>query len=237
MKHVELIVSSLVISLVAGAAVSAGQIAVMQESAPWVGDFDSNVLGYIDAYTTGGTLQDYYQYGAPYAASFNGPDPLLTSQRSHLFVVDGSDGSGLFAVHDKPEDGSGGQVLLELFIYGDADGFALIQNDDPGEFVDQPDPFEIRTTHNWIPCCTDGLLLGTLDGSWSIVMHFKEIPVGIDSWAAYGSDGIVIPLEIAVGHRVKLEAVSTPCIPAPGALLLGSLGMGLVGWMRKRRTL
>ncbi len=238
MKQRKLVIFCMAVSLTVSGVATAGLIRVSQESSAGAGDFDANVLGNINTYNAGGlTLAAFYQYGTPDYASYNGQlngGPTPVSSQTSLFLVEGSDGLGAVVVHDKANDSGGGGTNVKMTLSGDT--FAPMQGDDPAEGLTLSGGGTVITAiHNWAPCCTDGFVAGTLDGSWSLTMEFNARPTGIDTWAAVDSSGSDIGLVLATGRRVRLDVAP---VPVPGAAILGFLGLATAGTrLRKRRNL
>jgi hypothetical protein len=74
----------------------AATVSVSQETSPGSGVF--NPLGTIQSFSTTGTLASFYMYSS--SQFTNTAAVTLTANQSHLFIVDASDGLGLFVVHD-----------------------------------------------------------------------------------------------------------------------------------------
>lgn len=238
-KFLILAVLTLATSMIAQQANASVLVRVSQESTIGAGDFDNKILGFIDPFGTTKTAKDFYQYNIPTADSFNGPAPTLVADQSHLFLVDADDGLSLFVVHDKPRQGIrgiGGSAKMRFDLSGDTANLKLV--DDRGEAESLNGGTTFTSNHAWDRLRTDGLVIGSLDNAWKMLVQFTTAPTGLTSWLAYSSWGSPISLDIETGRRVRLDFAPSPptSIPEPsstlGLLAFSTLG---VSFLLKRK--
>ncbi|MHC4948719.1 MAG: hypothetical protein ACYTG1_10710 [Planctomycetota bacterium] len=210
---------------------------VSQESLPGAGDFAANVLGAIVPYTSADTAVDYYGWTSG-STPFSGPDPPLTSDRSHLFLVKGADGLALYVVHDDGADASGGRAETRVDLLCETGAFVV--SDDAGldTFQTLNGGTRLQVRHDWASPRTDGYAIGMLECGWVAELSFSDVlsgdPTisGLDSWAAYSATGGPLALALEVDRRVRITALADECrsdVNASGAVdvtdLLAVLGL------------
>lgn len=206
-----------------------------------------------NAYSFNG-VSDYV--GVPYAAAFQ-----LSAFTFATWVRPTLDLSSLVAsaIVCRGEDSTTDLAAFALFVIGEpnpwGNGGVVLYEDNSGidYFYDTSHYPQVKTwTHLAATRLPDGQLNiysnGNLLGHWESTPPpttncFQDLTIGA-YWSSNGISKLEAYFPGAIDEvRIYNRALSVDeiselaFIPAPGAFILGSIGVGLVGWLRRCRTL